>query len=238
MKLSRMFALASVCCLGLVAAPVFATDGASVEGEKTCNSKTCADKLVSTNAKSGECPSACAVQTAMAKLPKMTFLVGDQETCCSESAAALAKSAEQPIQYKVGDDTFKTEKEAFTTLVTKTEAMVAAFTTPSTCQVSGKTTIAGKSCQCPVEAGTLAKKVEEATQLVSMKYKVGEETCSCPNSAKAMAKEAGVTPTYVVNGTETHCEMTARLTLARAKYEAAVKALASTNEAAEAGSES
>lgn len=243
MKLSRMFALASVCCLGLVAAPVFAADGAAsdivaADGKKTCNSKTCADKLVSTDAATGVCPAACAVQTAMAKLPKMTFLVGDQEICCSKSAAALAKTAEEPIQYKVGDETFESQEKAFTTLVTKTEAMVAAFTTPSTCKISGKTTIAGKSSQCSVEAGTMAKKVQEATQLVSMKYKVGKETCTCPNSAKALAKKAGVTPTYVVNGTETPCEMTARLTLARAKYEAAVKALASTAEAADVGSES
>lgn len=236
MKLSRMFALTSACCLACFAAPVFAADDA-----KTCTAGSCADKMASAECAGGVCPASCAaseVQTAMDKLPKMSFLVGETETCCSDSAAAMAKSADQPIHYKVGDATFETKEEAFTTLVSKTEAMVADFTTPSTCSASGTTTIAGKSCHCPMEAGTMAKKVAAATQLVSMKYKVGDETCSCPNSAKAMAREAGVSTTYVVDGTETNCEMTARLTLARAKYKAALEALAATSEAASVGSES
>ncbi|WP_404310114.1 hypothetical protein [Neorhodopirellula lusitana] len=174
----------------------------------------------------------------MAKLPKLTYLVGDQETCCSESAAAMAAKAESEVHFKVGDKEFDSQEKAMETLVSTTEEMVKSFTTPATCHVSGKTTIAGKSCNCPVEAGTIAKQVQEATQLVSMKYQVGEETCSCPNAAKAMAEKAGVATTYCVDGTETQCAMTARLNLARAKYKAAVTAIAKTAEAADAGSDS
>lgn len=241
MKLSRMFALASICSLSLTASFVFAADTEAVSADApaaTCAAKGTCSASKQAAAETCVCPSACSacdVKTAMAKLPAMTYLVGDKETCCSDSAAALAKSADQPIQFKVGDATFATKQEAFTTLVTKTEAMVNAFTTPSTCSVSGKTTIAGKSCQCPTEAGTLAKKVSKATQLVSMKYKVGDETCSCPMSAKAMAKKAGVTPTYVVADTETQCEMTARLALAREKYKAALIALAPSSDAGSEG---
>ncbi len=220
MKLSRMFALTSVCTLGLIASPLFAEEAAT---------KVCAE--------SGTCPVSGEVDAALAKLPQMTFLVGDQETTCSRSAGTMAEAAGKPVQYKVGDQAFDTKEEAFTTLVTRTEEMVSKFTTPSTCKVSGKTTIAGKSCNCPIEAGTMAKKVQAATQLVSMKYQVGDETCSCPNSAAAMAKKAGVKTTFVVDGTETQCEMTARLALARAKYKAAVKALASAAPA-KAGSDS
>lgn len=247
MKLSRLFALASVCSLSLAASAVFASDTEAVSTDApaaTCPSKgTCSEgacsesKLAAAEASacSSTCSSDCKVTAAMAKLPAMTFMVGDEETCCSDSAASMAKSADQPIQFKVGEETFATKQEAFATLVSKTEEMVNAFTTPSTCSVSGMTTVAGKSCHCPTEAGTLAAKVSQATQLVSMKYKVGDETCSCPMSAKAMAKKAGVTPTYVVAGTETPCEMTARLALAREKYKAALIALAPSDDASSEG---
>lgn len=225
MKLSRMFALASVCSLSIAIVSVSAADTktSSSDAPKTCCVKKgeCASK---TACSGGVC--SASVATAMEKLPKMTYLVGTKETCCPDSAAALAKSADQPVKYKVGKETFDSKEDAMTTLVSKTEAMVEAFTTPSTCKVSGTTTIAGHKSSCSVAAETLAKSVEKATQLVSMKYKVGEEVCSCPLSAKAMAKKAGVSPTYVVGDTETQCEMTARLALAREKYKAALIAVA------------
>jgi hypothetical protein len=61
---------------------------------------------------------------------------------------------------------------------------------------------------------------------VAMKYVVGEKSCECPVEAKEIAAQSGEKTIYVVNGEKTECEMTARLNLARAKYKAAVEALA------------
>jgi hypothetical protein len=220
----RHFVYASVGCLALVAGQLSADDAAG--------KKTCADKAACSG---GSCP---ATEAAMAKLPSMTYLVGEESVCCEKSAESLAKESNAAIQYVVGDEKFDSKNKAFETLVAKTEAMVEEFTTPQTCSVSGETTIAGKACHCPVEAGAITEKVKSATQLVSMTYKVGEETCSCPNKAKAIAEKAGAKPTFVVDGTETQCEMTARLNLARAKYKAAVMALASNTEAESTESDS
>ncbi len=202
------------------------------DSKKTCElAKTCDSKDACCAAKSACASGSCPVETAMAKLPKMTYLVGTEATCCSKSADALAKTTEQPIQYVVGDEKFDSQAAAMTLLVSKTEAMVSEFTTASKCEHSGTTTIAGHSCKCPVEAGETVKKVNSAVALVVMNYKVGEETCSCPNAAKTMAKKAGVTPVFVVDGVETSCEATARLALARAKYKAAIQAVAASDPA-------
>ncbi|MEL6896754.1 MAG: hypothetical protein AAFP90_11675 [Planctomycetota bacterium] len=183
----------------------------SVAGEPaTCCSKT------------GVCSKA--VASAMEDLPKMTFLVGKQETCCSQSAAALAKKADKPVQYLVSETAYKTEAEAFDALVVNTEGALKAFTTPHTCKVSGTTTIAGEACSCSVKAGQIATKVRTAVNLVSMQYKVGNETCSCPTKAASLAKASGKAKMFVVAGKETTCAKTARLELARAKYKAAVEA--------------
>lgn len=172
-----------------------------------------------------ECQGQCPIAKAMGDLPKMTYKVGEEMTCCSESAAALAKKSEAPIHFVVGEKTFETKEAAFTSLVEQTEAYVNEFITPCTCEVSGKTTVAGKSCNCPVEAGSRAELVKTAAAKVQMTYAVGEETCNCPTKAAEMAKASGSKKEFVVAGEKTCCEMTARLNLARAKYKAAVEAL-------------
>jgi hypothetical protein len=149
----------------------------------------------------------------------------------------LAKSKSAPIEYVVGKEKFETKEAAYTSLVEQTESMVNEFTTPCKCEVSGTTTIAGTKCACPVKAGETTELVKKAAGEVQMAYAVGEETCHCPTKAAEMAKEAGVEKTFVVNGEKTSCEMTARLNLARAKYRAAVLAMAAQNQPAEEATE-
>lgn len=172
-----------------------------------------------------ECQGECPIATAMGNLPKMTYKVGEEATCCSESAAALAKKAEMPIHFVVGKETFEAKEAAFTSLVEQTEAYVKEFITPCKCEVSGTTKIAGKTCNCPVEAGSTAELVKTAAAKVQMTYAVGEKTCNCPMEASKLAKTSGAKKEFVVAGEKTCCEMTARLNLARAKYKAAVEAL-------------
>lgn len=175
-----------------------------------------------------ECQGQCPIAKAMGDLPKMTYKVGEEMVCCAESAAALAKKSEMPIHFVVGEKSFEAKEAAFTSLVEQTESFVKEFVTPCKCEVSGKTTIAGKSCNCPVEAGSRAELVKTAAAKVQMTYAVGEETCNCPMKAAEMAKTSGSKKEFVVAGEKTCCEMTARLNLARAKYKAAVEALAAT----------
>jgi hypothetical protein len=175
--------------------------------------------------------SSCPVTAAMAKLPKMTYKVGDEGICCSESAAALAKKHDKPIHFVVGEKTFEDKTEAYTALVETTEKFVNEFVTPKKCEKSGTTSVAGKSCGCPMQAGKNAEIVKKAVGEVKMTFVVGKEKCQCPTQAKALAKDSDAKTTYVVAGKETCCNLEARLNFAKAKYAAAVKALASTEKA-------
>ncbi len=169
----------------------------------------------------GQCP----IEAALAKLPTIAYKVGDESACCSNSAAALAKKTGKPIEYVVADKSFDNDQAAFTSLVEQTEKFVSEFTTPSKCEVSGATSIAGKSCSCPVQAEQTVALVKNAADSIAMTYLVGEKSCDCPVEAKEIATQSGEKTIYVVNGEKTECEMTARLNLARAKYKAAVESL-------------
>src|SRR5690606_18680022 len=110
--------------------------------------------------------------------------------------------------------------------VETTESFVNKFAEPCKCEVSGTTTVAGKTCECPVEAGKRAEIVKNAMTSIKMSYKVGDETCDCPVQAATLATKSGAKKQFVVNDECTECELTARLNLAHAKYKAAVEALA------------
>ena len=232
--LSLSFAI--VACLAVTTS--FAQEGSD---EKASSPKAMAAEM--SDGSSGKsccsskegCEGGCPISAAMASLPKMTYKVGEESTCCSKSAAALAEKNSAPIHFVVAETPYTDKSEAMTALVEKTEAMLAAYTTPSVCEKSGKTTIAGESLACSKTAATRAALVKAAVDSVNVSYVVGEETCNCPMKAKELAA-GGAELKYVVGGEETCCEMTARLNVARAKYKAAVEALtkaqAATEEAA------
>ena len=180
----------------------------------------------------GKCDAACAAGTGtcpvtagMAKLPKLVYMVGTKSLCCEESAKAVATETAAKVEYVVGTEKFDSSDKAFASLVTQTEKFVAAFATPSTCSVSGKTTIAGESLTCSVAAGEVASKVKKAMDSVAISYKVGGQSCNCPVEAKALATAKKAKTLFVVETEETECEQTARLNLARAKYKAALLAM-------------
>lgn len=177
---------------------------------------------------SGSCESdcACPIGKAMAALPKMTYKVGDQETCCSASAAALAKEHESHIHYVVAKKEFDSKDEAMVELAAVTTKFVDDFATPHTCDVSGKTTVCGSSMSCSVTAGKMADLAKEAMKTVSMKYKVGDEECGCPTQAAELAKTSGAKKEFVIGSETTCCSVDAKIKLAHAKYRAAVQAIA------------
>jgi len=188
--------------------------------------------MVQADDSKGKCDGVCATESTccltegLAKLPKISYMVGEESMCCEESAKAAAVASKAKLMYVVGDETFDSSKKAFVGLVDQTEKFVSTFATPSTCKVSGKTTIAGESMTCSVKAGEVASKVKKAMDTVAISYKVGEQTCHCPDEAKTIAAEKKVKTLFVVDNEETECEYTARLNLARAKYKAALMAMA------------
>jgi len=202
------------------------------EEGKSCSQCPSQSAVATVAKEEGETCSQCPVAKAMANLPKMTYKVGKESTCCDKSAAAIAKKSEKPIHFVVGEKTFEKKDKAYVALVESTEAYVTKFTTACKCEKSGKTTIAGTSCGCPVDAGKKTELVKTAIKDMKISYKVGKETTCCSQSASELVKKSGEKMTYVVAGKETCCNLEARLNLAHAKYAAAVKAMASTEKKA------
>lgn len=239
MKLVYSLALLAVFALSTSVVAQETTDAPKCT--KCPASKTTTVVTASTTTEKTDCPGACektcstcAVSTAMKALPKMTYAVGTESTCCSEAAAELAKKSGEPIHFVVGDKKFTDKTEAYTALVDSTESFVNAYVTPAKCEKSGTTTVAGKSCGCCVEAGKRTELVSAAIKDIKMSYKVGDKEACCPNAAAALAKETGAATHYVVNGEETPCSLTARMKVATAKYEAAVKAITAAEQTATA----
>jgi hypothetical protein len=175
----------------------------------------------------GQCEdcAGCPITAAMEKLPKMTFVVGEETTCCPETAKKLADESGEHIHFVVAGKTYHDKAEAVTALAEETETFVTAFVKPQTCEVSGTTTVAGKSHSCTVAAGQTAALAAQAMKNVHLTYLVGDKQCDCPNEAKQMAEQTGKQTIYVVGKEKTGCNVTARLNLARAKYRAAVEAI-------------
>ena len=194
-------------------------------GDKACSKEAC-----SKTAANGSCQ----VTKAMADLPQLAFKVGDKELCCEASAGAVAEESNSKVQYLVAKKSYEDKNEAMVALADATEKFVAEFATPHTCSVSGNTTVAGTSTTCSVTAGKLAKITKSAMDEVTLVYKVGDEQCSCPTQAASLAKTSGKAKQFVIAGETTSCSVDARIKLARAKYEAAVKALAKADSPEEA----
>lgn len=249
----QMFSL--VCALFMASGMVFAQDnGGECPAGGTCPAGGCPAQTETVSAQTPETqePAAsahqehahhshdvvgdpnCPITQGMKKLPVIHYMVGEERACCAGSAATMAKAKSLPIVYKVGDDAFDSEETAYVKLVEVTEKFVNDFATPCKCEVSGKTTIAGETCDCPVKAGEKTELVKAAMEKVSLTYKVGKETCGCPVTAKEMAAKAGETVSYVVGDEECGCEYQARLMVAHAKYKAALAALHTSTGAAPA----
>lgn len=163
----------------------------------------------------------------MAKLPQMTYQVGDEKLCCPNAAGELAKKSGNAIQYVVADKTYEKEAAAKLALAEATEKFVAAFAEPK--EESGTITVAGHEACCAGTAAQMAQQAKSAMEKVQMTYLVGEKSCNCPIEAEKLASDSGDVKLFVVGEEKTACNVTARLNLARAKYKAAVVALMQTS---------
>lgn len=183
-------------------------------------SESCAD---------AECEGTCPFASATEQLPTMTFKVGDESTCCSASAEALAKEHGADMMFVVAKKDYSDKNEAMVALADVTEEFVNNFTTPSTCSVSGTTSLAGHNMQCSETAGKMAEQMKSAMDQVRLAYKVGDESCHCPTTAKSLAEEKGEEMQFVVGEESTCCSVDARIKVAHAKFRAAMDAFAQAN---------
>jgi hypothetical protein len=194
----------------------------------TAAGTACAGEACATTACGGACGKDCKdcpITAAMAALPQMTYVVGEEKTDCPKAAAELAQKANAAIRYVVCDKSYDAESDAKLALVEATETFVAAYAEPKACQETGKVTVCGKELCCEHSASQTAAVAKAAMDKVAMTYLVGEKECSCPVEAEKLAKDTGEPTVFVVAGESTACNVTARLNLARAKYKAAVVAI-------------
>ncbi len=193
-----------------------------------------------------DCPIAKNVEAVLASLPSMTYRVGEDSTCCSKSAGVMANTAGKAIQYVVGKDTFEKEGDAMVKLTSLLESEV---TSMKTMQFA----TGGKCYGCPMTAKDMAKKsndkvvyrvggvdfdnketaekvvklASENVSAVSLKYKVGEKSFCCDKMAGAEVKQSGKKMLFVVDGEETGCQTSAKITLAHAQIRKIVETAAS-----------
>ena len=200
-----------------------------------CDTAKCSEcveskKLLASKCNAQNCNPAscveCPVAAAMYKLPRIVFVVGEQKTCCAESAKRIAHESDTSIKYVVAAKTYENEVDAKLALLKETERFVNEFTNPQVCKNTGTTTIAGKNVCCSQAVAQTAELAKAAMATVKMTFLVGEKTCHCACEATQIAKKTGEPTVYAVGAEKTNCETTARLRLARAKYKAAVEAIA------------
>ncbi len=235
MSLFRVFSVATAVVV-LVGGSVVAQESCQQCPSSTAAAKSCTACPSSTVAANVDEEEGCPVSAAMGHLPKMTYKVGTETTCCSDSAAALAKEHSAPVHYVVAEKTYEDKAEAYAAYVTVTEKFVDGYANVHTCETSGTVTVAGHTCDCPVTAANTSKLVKAAMDKVTMAYKIGEEECHCPTQAGEIAKTSGEAVEYVVGESCTSCEMTAKVNLAHAKYKAGVQAYVASQESGKKGS--
>ncbi len=169
-------------------------------------------------------------KAVLASLPKMTYRVGDFETCCSKSASAKAQETKSDIVFVIEGRAYENRGEAIEALVKQLSKQAAdmgelkfvageqVFRCPVSAEAAAKdakTTIkyrlAGFDFQDRKVAEKLADKVAESVGGIKMTCKSGGKTIACCKSAK----KAGKSVTYVVGEEETPCDKTAQLMLAK-----------------------
>jgi hypothetical protein len=212
--------------LGMCAAPaVLAQEAATEEVSASTEKSECSGKCAVGEGACSKCEGGCPVAAAMEKLPKMTFVVGTEETCCSASAASLAKKHSLPVKFVVAEKQYDSEGDAMVALADATESYVNELTQPHTCKVSGSTSLAGSEIGCCEKAGKIAAEMKKAMDTIAISYKVGEKECHCPNEAKTLAEKSGEKTEYVVGESATCCSVEARINLAKAKLKAAMEVM-------------
>jgi len=192
---------------------------------------------------SGESHGDNRIDAVLARLPKITYRVGDEATCCEKTAAMIAEKSGKPIQYVLGEEVLDSHCAAEVKLASLLEQELESI-------AAMRFAVGDETVGCPVTAKELAKKnggtmayrvggvdfnseeqagkavqlVTDAVDGVKMSYRVDGQSFCCDKMAGMKAKETGKPMTFVVGSEETDCDKHARLILMQTKIRAAVEA--------------
>jgi hypothetical protein len=224
--------------------PCSASKAKTASTKGGCKSK-CGTKGTTVAGKSGGCKVSAKVETVLASMPHMEYVVGDQSMCCPKAAKYHADKTKGAIVYKVGDDKFKDEGTATVKLASILEEEI-------TSMQSVSYSVDGKRSACPMTAKSMAKKsgkkmmyqvagweyedkakaeqaakaAKLAAEKVGMTYMVDGKSYHCNMSANAKCKESGKKMTYMVGDAETPCATEAKVLVAEARIRAMIEAAA------------
>ncbi len=224
--------LALFLSVGLVATSV-----AGEGGKCTAGKSDSASAKAACHSKGEGSAKACASKCSA---PCMKFQVGDETVCCPKKADELAKGDKSKITYLVAGKEFSKQEEAYTAYATELNRHLEKITSVAymvgdesvSCPVSAKdmASKSGKAMKYAVgpasyeskeEAEKVAKAAKEAADKVAMKVMCEGKEIHCNSEAKEGQKVE-----YVVGETKSCCKTMASAELAKAKIEAAMKAIA------------
>lgn len=188
---------------------------ASAEGSGCSKSKSVA--LASAEeGKSGGCSKSKTVALASdeksesgCSKSKAALASDKQSGCCKSKAAALAKAEGKSCASAC-------KKESFA-CVSKEEFAKAAKTE------GAKFIVLARTFDSYCDATKARDAAMDAIKVVKMKYVVEGKEVDCSSKVCPMAKKAGKVE-YVIGETKTNCEIMARISMAKAQFEAAKKA--------------
>ena len=209
---------------------------------KACG-KACGKDCGEACGKDCGCPLAKKVNAVLVSMPAMTYRVGEEVTGCSMGAEKMAKETGRPVGYLVGDDGFADKGKAVARLTTLLEEEAETLQSiqyvvngkAHSCKMTAKQVakktkagviyrVGGVDFETPEDAEKALEGVKTAASGVKLAYKVDGRSYCCSKGAATAVKETGKKMTYTVGDTETPCEKTAKLTLARARVRAIVEA--------------
>jgi hypothetical protein len=186
----------------------------------------------------------CAKGAVATDMPKMLYKVGDETTCCPKQADKLAGGDSSKIRYVVAGKEYTKNEEALKAYATVLDEYLNSM--------QNVRFVVGEQCvSCPMAAQALAKgagqpmkyrvaaitfaekaKAETAAKLARAAAEKVQMTCvvdgqkySCPKEAEQACAKSGKKAEYVVGDMKTNCPITAGVELAKARIDAARKAL-------------
>lgn len=206
-KASEALACASECYIKKFTTVATVVDGRVIfASDKDCKS-TCSGKETTVAAKSSGCnkskeTTVAATSGGCSKTKELTLAKASGKGCCqSKSAMASAGCCKSKAQ-------------------TMTQAQIDAEVKSAKVV---KYMVLGKTYDCPKEASKTRDEALAAIKTVHMKYVVDGKEVGSSEDVCPMAKKFGKVQ-YVVGTEKTGCETSARVTLAKAQFEAAKKA--------------
>lgn len=228
------------------------TQVANAEGEtcsKPCDSGAATTKVAYAEGETCSKPcdgSAKASTTSLVSyMPKMSYRVSGEDTCCPKTAETMAKEHNGSVNYVVNNVAYDTKPEAIEAHAAQLKAYMmdlvriqyavdgecvpcptAAKEKAASCESKKMQYRVGPaSFDCAEKAIAASVMAYNAAKKVSMQYAVGEDTTTCSVGAKTMAKKANCSVEYVVNGKRTNCSKEAGYLQTVASVESALKAL-------------